>query len=154
MVHLGKRRKNWKPENVSTACSLPLPSSFYKLCWGKTLPGTAAISGWGCFGGGSSSRHGHKWGNCCSFSESGMMFLKFLSTLGTWNLLSVSVRQACINLKLSMKFMFRWPAGFGPCICLFKSLVLSSPQSSLKSVAGSEGALCLQLGDVAGFGKA
>lgn len=39
-------------------------------------------------------------------------------------------------------------------MCPFKSLVLSSLQSHLKSAAGREGALCLRLGDVAGFGKA
>lgn len=39
-------------------------------------------------------------------------------------------------------------------MCLFKSLVLSSLQSSLKSIAGREGALCLRLGNVAEFGKA
>lgn len=59
--------------------------------------------------------------------------------------------------------MFKWPAGcsehqqnagFGCRMCPFKSLVLSSLQSHLKSAAGREGALCLRLGDVAGFGKA
>lgn len=50
--------------------------------------------------------------------------------------------------------------GLGPRIRLFKSLILSSLQSSLKPVAGREQALGLQSdvvpdnGDVAGFGKA
>lgn len=58
--------------------------------------------------------------------------------------------------------MLKWPAGcsghqqnagFAPRICHFKSLILSSLQSSLSSAAGREGALCLLSGDVAGFGK-
>lgn len=90
------------------------------------------------------------------------MFFKFLFTLRTWGLLSVSARQARLNLKPSMKFMLKWPAGssehqqnagFGPHICFFKSLILSSLQSSLKSAAEREGALCLRLSGVAGFGK-